>query len=302
MQSSTIIIFFVITSIEAVLIVIGNSLAIYVFWSQIHHQRRTCFLLINLAVADLLMGITEPIVLATDKIPRLKISGAENDILNPSSAVQVLASSTSVFFLALASVERVYAVVRPFRFRLTESRVYVFSALIVWVFSFCMAGLLASSIYYTKVDGGIILGTLHVLLVISLLVICVSYLKIRTRLRRTPAEIATHSGRSTERNLHLSRTVFTVIAVSLVLWVPPFIVYSIRGFCSQCLPLLGFWVVNPLHLANSMVNPFVYTFRMPVFKHALKKLWRKQRKKVETRPAKGNTRTLNAQGSFTTHF
>ena len=36
-------------------------------------------------------------------------------------------------------------------------------------------------------------------------------------------------------------------------------------------------VVNVFHLANSMVNPIVYSFRMVIFKDALKKLSRRCR-------------------------
>jgi len=37
---------------------------IFVFWTQKLHHKRTCFLLINRAVAHLLVGITVPIVLS----------------------------------------------------------------------------------------------------------------------------------------------------------------------------------------------------------------------------------------------
>ena len=50
---------------EAVVIIIGNTFNIFVFWTQRFHLKRTCFLLISLAVADLLVGITDPIVLGT---------------------------------------------------------------------------------------------------------------------------------------------------------------------------------------------------------------------------------------------
>ena len=38
------------------------------------------------------------------------------------------------------------------------------------------------------------------------------------------------------------------------------------------------------YLANSMVNAFVYSFRMQIFKNALKKRWKKQAEKVQLRP------------------
>ena len=303
MLNSKAIAFIIINSLEAVFIIVGNSLAIFVFWTQISQQKRTCLLLLNLAVADLLVGIAEPMVLVTEKLPRMKSGGEQiGHITNPSSALQLLASSTSVFFLALISLERAYAVIRPMRHRITNIRVYILAITIVWVVGLFMAGLSVSSIYEAAVDEGIVLGTVHVFLLISLLVICVSYLKIRTRLRHTPAEIASKSGRSTERNLRVSRTVFLVIAVSLVFWVPAFVMYTVQGFCQKCFNQSVFSVVNAFHLANSMVNPFVYTFRMPLFKDALKRLWRKRRQNFEIRPIRSsrNRMALRSVASITT--
>ncbi len=42
---------------EAVLILTGNSITVYIFWSIRKRLKRTSYLLINLAVADFLVGI-----------------------------------------------------------------------------------------------------------------------------------------------------------------------------------------------------------------------------------------------------
>ena len=275
MLNATTIVFIVIFVLEAVFIIIGNTFTIFVFWTQRFHLKRTCFLLINLAVADLLVGITEPIVLGMEKIP--KGQGITENIKNPSSAFQVLGSSTSVFFLALISLERVHAVLWPLRHRVINTRAYIYSIVTVWAAGFCMAGLMSLPIYHT--DGARRYGTviIHLLLFISLLVICASYLAIRSRLRCTTSELEVHNRNSTELNLRFSRTFFMVVAGSLMFWLPAFTVYIIQEFCRHCFsqPVVSF--VNALHLANSMVNPLVYSFRMPLFKDSFKKCWRKRR-------------------------
>ena len=154
MLNSTAIAFVVIYVLESVLIIFGNAFTIFVFWTQKLHHKRTCFLLINLAVADLLVGVAEPIVLATEKIPRVKaVGGQETSIKNPSSALQLLASSTSVLFLALISLERVFAVLWPIRHRVLNTRAYIYSIAISWAVGICMGGLSVLSMYYYKVDG-----------------------------------------------------------------------------------------------------------------------------------------------------
>ena len=54
---------------ESLIIVIGNIFTICEFWRHRTRLKRTSFLLINLAVADLLVGLVETIALGTSKIP-----------------------------------------------------------------------------------------------------------------------------------------------------------------------------------------------------------------------------------------
>ena len=71
------IVFIVIFALEAAVIIIGNVFTIFVFKTQSAlHLKRASLLLINLAVADLLVGVGEVIVLANYKIPRTDIYGA----------------------------------------------------------------------------------------------------------------------------------------------------------------------------------------------------------------------------------
>ena len=279
MPNETAIVFFTVFALEIVIIVIGNSFTIFVFWTQRFHLKRTCFLLINLAVADLLVGIAEAAVLATQGNPSTKKELSRKTQI-PSRAFRVFGSSTSVMFLALISLERVYAVLWPHRYRVTNTRAYIYSIITVWVAGLFITGLSLLTIYHPQVD------TVHAtvanssLLVICLLVICASYLTIRSRLHCRTPELADHR----KQSLRISRTFFIVIAVSLVFWLPAFVVGIIRHFiCRSCFspPVVQFVAV--LHLANSMVNPFVYSFRMPIFKDALRKCWRKRRENYEVR-------------------
>ena len=300
MVNSTAITFIIVYILETVFIIIGNSFTIFVFWKQRLHQKRTCFLLINLAVADLLVGISELVGLSTGKFDQMTaVRGKKKKANIFFSALPVFASSTSVFFLALVSLERAYAVLYPLRHRVTNTRVYIYTAVIAWVFGLCTAGLSLVPKYYKKVEERYFILSIHICLFIALLVICTSYIKIRNRLRSTSAEIAPQTNRSTEHNLRLSRTMFIVIAASLMFWLPASVVYTLKDFCYQCFPPLVNSFVKVLHLANSTVNPFVYTFRMPIFKDALKKLLRKRRQNFAVQPARGDGVDLRMLGSFT---
>ena len=66
-SAAVVVLFFSI--VETLLIFIGNIFTIYVFWRHRTRLKRTSFLLINLAVADLLVELVETIVIGTSKIP-----------------------------------------------------------------------------------------------------------------------------------------------------------------------------------------------------------------------------------------
>ena len=301
MPTSTYITLVIIYTLEAVLIVFGNAFPIFVFWTERSRLKRTYFLLINLAVADLLVGITELIIIGTVKSHNV---GEGYGFLmrsraNPIAAFVLLFSGTSVYFLALISMERAFAVLRPIRHRITNSRVYNCSIVIVWAVGLAFFGFTLLSFHYSDFVGEYVFLPFRTCLLISFLIICVSYLSIRTRLRAPPhAELDNHRHRSREHNLRFLKTVFIAIASSLAFWMPAFVVYSTREFCQRCFTPLVFWFVDAMYLVSSMVNPLVYSFRMQIFKDALNKFWRKRQQNV--RPVvQQNSLGFGLEGSFT---
>ena len=205
-------VFLVILALEAAAIISGNMFTIFIFWTQRTHLKRTCFLLINLAVADLPVGITEPIILGSGNVPGLKADHKrgqmedEQRMKNPSSVFQVLASSTSVVFLALISLERAHAVLRPIRHRVINTRVFICAIIITWTAGFCLGGADLLAMYHAKVVGSFTVLVIHSCLFLSVLIICGSYLAIRTRLRPVSPELEVHKRKSAEQNLKLTRT------------------------------------------------------------------------------------------------
>ena len=278
MSNTTATVFIVVFAFEAFVIIIGNLFTIFVFWTQRLRVKRTYFLLINLAVADFLVGIAEATVLGIQKIPNTVRE--EKPVQTLWTAFQVFASGTSLIFLALISLERVYAVLRPLRHRVTGTRAYICTIFIAWVTGSCAAGLWLLAIYHPEVNT---VYTTQSLLLVFLLVICASYLTVRSRLHRSAPQPEGHTQNASERNLRLSKTFFIVVAVSLLLWFPAFVVHTVKEFCPRCFCPNALNGANILHLANSVVNPIIYSFRMPVFKEALKRCLRKRRQNIELR-------------------
>ena len=284
--STTAIVRVVILTLEVVVIVMGNVFTIFVFWTQRLRLKRTFLLLINLAVADLLVGVGEALVLATNTIP----NGGNEKLKTESPwwAFQIFGNSTSLMFLALISLERVYAVFWPLLHRVASTRAYIYSICVIWVAGLCMSGLLLLTIYHIHVDKMYAVLTYASFAVLSLLVICASYLTIRSRLQRPAFDLDFPRQASAEKTLRMSRTFFTVIAVSLVFWLPGCVMVLIKDFCS-CFSSKAVWLITVLMLGNSMVNPFVYSFSLPVFQDALKKFWRKHQRNIELRTVAGRS-------------
>ena len=306
MPTSTYITLFVIYAVQGIIIIVGNAFTIFVFWTQRSRLTRIYFLLVNLAVADFLVGITELIVIGTVKFQDIG-EGYAGGVLrqrrsNPSAAFVMLFSNSSVNFLALVSLERAFAVLRPIRHRITNSRVYIYSIVIVWVVGLVFFGFTVLSFHLSEVKGKYVFVASRICFLIPILIICTSYLSIRNRLRATSSStIGNHEHGSREHNLRLAKTLYITIASSLVFWMPGFVVYSTKGFCSGCLSTPQvFWLADAMHMANSMVNPLVYSFRMQIFKDALNKFRGKRRQNV--RPVGQNSLCFRLEGSFTQHF
>ena len=268
--------------LESILVIVGNIFTIFVFWRHRNRLKRTSFLLINLAVADLFVGFTEPLSIGAFKIPGYseeKFNSALNT--NISTAFQITFGFASVLFLTLVSLERAYALIWPLRHRVASTKGYIYSATLAWIAAI-FAGALTLLTVFDILDVAYWKVAIVIVKVFCLVTICVSYLAIRTRLIvSVPAIDGAHNRQSEQQqNAKLSRTLFIMIAASLVFWIPSLVVRSTQSLCSTCVPILVFRIFTMFRLANSLVNPIIYSFRIPIFRGAFKrvKLPRKSKK------------------------
>lgn len=192
----------------------------------------------------------------------------------------ILFSSVSLFSLLVISLERACAVLWPFRHRVARIRIYVSGIIMVWLAGLCVATVNGLAMY------GLVRHLTSFSFTISTLFICLclvlaTYMTIRTRLRNTLPVCTgeTQNRKLIEQNIKLSKTLFIVTGLSFGFWLPAITVYSISVICRDCLTGTAYVhalsISTILHFANSLVDPIVYSYRMPMFKAALKKLLRK---------------------------
>ncbi len=185
--------------VESLVIIVGNIFTIYVFWKHRNKLKRTSFLLINLAVADLLVGLTEPMAAGTFDIPQHLDESSINSRGNITNAFQTMFSFASVFFLVLISLERAYALIWPLRHRVASTKGYIYIITLAWVaamfvgtFTLLAMYDILNFVYWTATWGCIV--------VLCLITVCVSYLAIRTRLNiSVPAIDAAHNRQNGQR-------------------------------------------------------------------------------------------------------
>ena len=286
-----------IISVESVFILIGNIFTIYVFWIHRARLKRTSFLLINLAIADLLVGATEPIAIGTGAINRHFQGNKTDEVLvsnqdDFSAIIPTMFSCSSLFFLVLISLERAYAVVCPLRHRLASNKSYIWCIVTVWVIGGFVGAVLlldTANMWSHEISQYIICSMIFS----ALAIICGSYWSIRNKLysRDVPA-INRNSRSNTEQNIKLSKTLCIVTAASCVCWLPGSILYFVNAVCKCYISMGALYATTLFNIASSFINPVIYSFRMPIFKEPLSKL-KSRRTRNDRRNSKAGVKSPN---------
>lgn len=122
-----------ILGVESLIIILSNIATVIVFWKRRSQSKQTCLFLINLTVADLMVGVglIEDVV---NEIWKLASSSCTTSwekyvVLNE------IFGSASISFLVLISLERLYGIVGPFRFKNTSIGKYICRIGVVWLMS-----------------------------------------------------------------------------------------------------------------------------------------------------------------------
>ena len=280
-SSSECIIWITVFTAEFVAIVTVNLLAIILFIKNRNLRTRSMYLVIGLTVADMLVGVlsggfVQFYFLWRCRLIKLNLSREVIILLRVFLNVFSLVSLTNI---AMISLERFHATFRPFRHRLIKSWVYVVAITVVWVFPVIVLVILEVKILYFY---GYHLYILESYCLLCLIVTFVSYTSILFKFR-----FGAHPQRhcaAALRQRKLTVTLFITTLVSLLLWLP-YNIFLFVDWSSDILKSLS--LQEDFHLiysliflfyANSLVNPILYTIRMPDFKKALLSLFRRHQR------------------------
>ena len=255
---------------EFIVTFIINAFTLIVFARNRHLRKRTTYLIINLTVADLLVGaVAGPLeVLYVNSLPEHDCSYRLCIVL----VIYTIFPLSSICNLSLISLERLHATLYPLRNRCLIGKCVYFKTI------FC-SWLLC--LLFTSADNAVYLcspathGSLYLwpsFIGLNLLIVTISYVIIIVNIKSHPSPTRFGPAASERK---LSVTLFIVTAFSILTILPwaiwAVIPASILNILPETVQIHIYHAVLALFYACSLVNPLIYAIRMQEFRKAVYK-------------------------------
>ena len=255
---------------EAVAILTVNALTIIVYVKERSHRKRGMYLVINQAVADMFVGASMLIECwYWGMLCDLWTINSFSTQFFVLEFLRIVFLTASIINLAAISLERTHATFCAFKHRLIKKKIFGAVVAIAWI----TAGLISASLVLQPFELHISPVFQYSLFLFCLLVIVVSYSSICIKV---VCGIQSHHHGATSRERKLTKTLFIVTVVSLLLTLPSIILrtYGFYEFPTlQMISVRTYFLLDHsfllLFYLNSLVNPAFYTIRMPEFRKAL---------------------------------
>lgn len=264
----------------AVIILVGNVLTLIVFSTNKKLLRmRANFFLINLAVADMMVGVLAiPMYLYHFVAARNKGNSVwMQRSYQISKVVDIFVGCASIFTLTVIALERAFSVCLPHVHRHLKNKVYHLHLGLIWLLS-VLISLLRLLYEENMLSLEFFFYFMLVFFALALSITCASYIVIWYRMKFRFAR-RDRKRRSTEQDKRLALMLFTVTMVFVLSWMPFQIINIVIFFCRLCgnMPHEVAYFAKFLHYGNSCVNPIIYSFLVPEFRRTVTCLLRKLR-------------------------
>lgn len=271
-----------------VLATVINILTLYIFFITTALRTRKHLMIINLAVTDFLFGAAG--------IPAYVIYLLRPTIISLYTLLVVtrFLKTASLLTLGVIAVERMHATVWPIRHKVLSTRAFRVAIVFVWICTpVCtMSVILQTAEVWRQFFLSTGLISALTIGVIAAIVSCyvIIWISFQRRKRR-------QLGVSTNRDKALAVTLLLVTGTFIVTWAPPMLYFSIVRVCKNCIQpngkTLG-WVVLVFAI-QSLINPIIYCFRLPIFKVSVKAVVKRI---ICLRCFQPNDRTLSKQSAI----
>ena len=261
--------------IEFIVIFLLNAFTLAIYTRNRHLRKPSTYLIINLTVADLLVGTVSGSSMS------FELHNLETDLCLEQDfswqsfvqfTLQGLFLVASLANISLISLERLHATLFPFRHCFVGKRVYLTIILCSWLLSLILSSVF--TLLYLHASPALpYVGASYSFL--CLLILTVSYAIIISTVKNNPPSPNAGPVLSTERKLTVTLFIVTVVSFLAIL---PFVIWIVidHHMRSKLCPAVFVRITNSfsaLYLFNSIVNPLIYAVRMQEFRKAARRLF-----------------------------
>ena len=250
--------------LQGILISLGNAVTVVVFWRRRSALKKASYLLINLAITDLFVGVGLMLLAVVDfclKVPTVVVLVVRCSVF--------LGATASIWSLATIAVDRAFAISKPLRHRTASTRCYCGAISAAWaggVASTVCAVFFLFGLHYFQFIAGSILGVCLITIIVSYCIVWRS-LSMRVVVASNLNRVMTCHA----QNTRAAKTLSVVTFLSLAAWLP---FQVIAFFAADSPSVTEAYVFSFFKFTNSLVNPFVYALRMPFFRDEIRRICR----------------------------
>ena len=252
--------------LESLTIIIGNAIFIAVFTTTRQLRKRKFYFLVNLAIADFLVGAIAVPILVYYLAKKFELWEYKRNFqaFVAADSIHLLVTYASLVNLMMVSLERMYAILWPLKHRVLETRTYYVLIGFSWILPLFPTSVNIME-HYRLISLNAFIYIWLSFTSLLLLIICISYISIWIEVKFGQHHVTTAQDRK------LTMSLFIVTAVSLVTWLPGVVVTVDGDYFADVVGNTYNHIhsfVALLAFANSLVNPIIYSFRMPQFRQA----------------------------------
>ena len=251
-------------ALEAIFIVAGNLLTIVLFTLNKNLRKKSLFLIINMAFADLMLGaVILPLhIYLLGDVYRVWTSSLYTSLYTSLLVVQIIFLQVSLVSAALISVERFYAIYWPLKHRTLSTRAYRVVIFMAWVLS-----VVVSTVYLVLPYKGVIYFVLLLIALLLLFIVCGLNIGIWRKFQR--GRVASQQQNRASQNQRLTKTLLFVSTVAVLSWLPIIIMFPLMEIYEASIPFNIYQICIILCFSNSFFNPVIYALRILEFRQAL---------------------------------